>query len=152
MHLFGVHAPINHAPGVCCCRQACLHGAPLCTQALHTAFVGLDAECRQRFARSGTTATVAVAVGWEVVIANVGDSVAYLDTGDQVVKVSGDHRLENNAEEVARVLVAGGEWAFGGRWGAVWREAPQMAVAAPAAAKLLLVHPGRVCPASAPAA
>ena len=37
---------------------------------------------------SGTTATVAAISGWEVVIANVGDSCAYMDTGVEVVLVS----------------------------------------------------------------
>ena len=37
---------------------------------------------------SGTTATVAAISGWEAVIANVGDSCAYLDTGVEVVLVS----------------------------------------------------------------
>jgi Protein phosphatase 2C len=36
---------------------------------------------------SGTTATVAALVGWTVVVANVGDSLAYLDTGSEVVQV-----------------------------------------------------------------
>ncbi len=35
---------------------------------------------------SGTTATVAVVVGWEVLVANVGDSLAFLDTGSEVVQ------------------------------------------------------------------
>ncbi len=37
---------------------------------------------------SGTTATVAAISGWEAVIANVGDSCAYMDTGVEVVLVS----------------------------------------------------------------
>ena len=37
---------------------------------------------------SGTTATVAVVVGWDLIIASVGDSTAYLDTGAEVVQVS----------------------------------------------------------------
>ena len=36
---------------------------------------------------SGSTATVAAVTGWEVIIANVGDSCAYLDTGGEVVLV-----------------------------------------------------------------
>lgn len=34
---------------------------------------------------SGTTATAAVVVGWELLVANVGDSCAYLDTGAEVL-------------------------------------------------------------------
>lgn len=37
---------------------------------------------------SGTTATVAVLIGWELTVANVGDSCAYLDTGSEVLQVS----------------------------------------------------------------
>lgn len=36
---------------------------------------------------SGSTATVAAITGWEVLIANVGDSCAYLDTGVEVILV-----------------------------------------------------------------
>ena len=36
---------------------------------------------------SGTTATAAVMVGWELLVANVGDSCAYLDTGAEVLLV-----------------------------------------------------------------
>ena len=37
---------------------------------------------------SGTTATVAVFLGWDVMLASVGDSTAYLDTGAEVIQVS----------------------------------------------------------------
>lgn len=36
---------------------------------------------------SGSTATVLAVAGWQAVIANVGDSCAYLDTGSEVVLV-----------------------------------------------------------------
>lgn len=36
---------------------------------------------------SGTTATAAVVLGWELLVANVGDSCAYLDTGAEVLLV-----------------------------------------------------------------
>lgn len=36
---------------------------------------------------SGSTATVAAISGWSVIVANVGDSLAYLDTGSEVVQV-----------------------------------------------------------------
>lgn len=36
---------------------------------------------------SGSTATLVVICGWEAVIANVGDSCAYIDTGGEVVLV-----------------------------------------------------------------
>ncbi len=37
---------------------------------------------------SGTTATVAILIGWELIVASVGDSCAFLDTGSEVVQVS----------------------------------------------------------------
>lgn len=52
---------------------------------------------------SGSTATVAALTGWEVVIANVGDSCAYLDTGVEVILVRGP-RLPWNASRTKAVL------------------------------------------------
>lgn len=69
-----------------------------------------DAECKRRFRRGGTTATLAVACGWELLVASVGDSWAYLDTGREILLVSGNHRIDDNAEERARIIAAGGEW------------------------------------------
>eukprot|EP00798_Chlamydomonas_sp_ICE-L_P008245 gene8245-1514_t len=77
-------------------------------KALHAAFIECDTECTKRFKSSGTTATLAVAVGWELLVANVGDSDAYLDTGKEIILVSGNHRAENK-EEAERVEAAGGE-------------------------------------------
>jgi len=78
-------------------------------QALSATFMDLNRECCARFAKSGTTATVAVVCGWELLVANVGDSCAYLDTGDQVVRLSASHRLDTNHDEQKRVRDAGGE-------------------------------------------
>ena len=36
---------------------------------------------------SGTTATLAALNGWQLLVANVGDSSAYLDTGSEVLQV-----------------------------------------------------------------
>ena len=52
---------------------------------------------------------VAVAVGWELIVANVGDSLAFLDTGAEVLQVSVNHRLEANKSEVERIEASGGE-------------------------------------------
>jgi serine/threonine protein phosphatase PrpC len=53
-----------------------------------SAFQAVDADARRRFpARGGTTATLALACGWELLVANVGDSCAYLDTGSEVLQV-----------------------------------------------------------------
>jgi serine/threonine protein phosphatase PrpC len=59
----------------------------LISQALYGGFNEVDAECRRRFKTSGTTATLAVQVGWELIVANVGDSLAFLDTGAEILQV-----------------------------------------------------------------
>lgn len=56
-------------------------------QALFAGFVEADATCMSKYKESGTTATLAVAVGWELLVASVGDSLAYLDTGAEIVQV-----------------------------------------------------------------
>ncbi|DBA81256.1 TPA: hypothetical protein ACH3X2_006882 [Trebouxia sp. C0005] len=58
---------------------------------------------------SGATATVAVIVGWDLVVASVGDSTAYLDTGAEVVQVSDTHRLDDNKAERKRCQAGGSE-------------------------------------------
>lgn len=50
-------------------------------------FVEANATCMSRYKESGTTATLAVSVGWELLVASVGDSLAYLDTGFEIVQV-----------------------------------------------------------------
>ncbi|KAJ9534802.1 hypothetical protein QJQ45_017232, partial [Haematococcus lacustris] len=77
-------------------------------KALHAGFRAADAECQRRFKEGGTTATLALLVGWELVVATVGDSCAYLDTGGMIIQVSGNHRVENAPEEQERVMAAGG--------------------------------------------
>ena len=52
------------------------------------AFQAIDTDAQRRWPqRGGTTATLAVACGWELLVANVGDSCAYLDTGSEVLQV-----------------------------------------------------------------
>src|SRR5690349_11172621 len=102
----------NHTNGMCSSTKRLPLLAPL-MQALFAGFLEADKICRQRHKVSGTTATLAVAVGWELFVANVGDSAAYLDTGKEVIAVSGNHRIDDNPAERARILAAGGMW-----WGA----------------------------------
>jgi serine/threonine protein phosphatase PrpC len=78
-------------------------------QALVQAFIQTDKESHRRFNRGGTTATVAVLCGWELVVANVGDSLAYLDTGTEVLCICGNHRLADSPAEVKRIEDSGGE-------------------------------------------
>lgn len=78
-------------------------------QALHAGFVETNRVCVNKFERSGTTATLAVLVGWELIVASVGDSLAFVDTGTEVISVSSNHRVADSPDEVARVIAAGGE-------------------------------------------
>eukprot|EP00879_Flechtneria_rotunda_P029204 GHRR01031486.1.p1 GENE.GHRR01031486.1~~GHRR01031486.1.p1 ORF type:complete len:516 (+),score=198.60 GHRR01031486.1:1276-2823(+) len=78
-------------------------------KAMFAGFLEADKICKARHKVSGTTATLAVAVGWELLVANVGDSAAYLDTGKEVLALSGNHRLDENPSEKIRVIAAGGE-------------------------------------------
>ncbi|GIL74972.1 hypothetical protein Vretifemale_4816 [Volvox reticuliferus] len=77
-------------------------------KALHAGFVQCDEDVISRHKTSGTTATMAVQVGWELLVANVGDSLAYLDTGSEIVVVSANHRVAESTEEQERILNAGG--------------------------------------------
>ena len=63
--------------------------APGLAQACSAAFKAVDADAQRRWPeRGGTTATLAVVCGWELLVANVGDSCAYLDTGSEVLQAS----------------------------------------------------------------
>lgn len=77
--------------------------------ALHRAFVQTDEEYNTKYQSSGTTATVALVCGWDLFVANVGDSCAYFDSGASVVLVSGNHRLDDNRAEQDRIVEQGGE-------------------------------------------
>ncbi|GLC58862.1 hypothetical protein PLESTB_001409100 [Pleodorina starrii] len=77
-------------------------------KALHAGFVQCDEDVISRHKASGTTATLAIQVGWELLVANVGDSLAYLDTGSEIVVLSANHRVSESAEEQNRILQAGG--------------------------------------------
>ncbi|KXZ45179.1 hypothetical protein GPECTOR_57g469 [Gonium pectorale] len=77
-------------------------------KALHAGFVECDAEVISRYKESGTTATLAVQVGWELLVANVGDSLAYLDTGAEIVAISANHRVAENPDEQERIKAKGG--------------------------------------------
>ena len=58
--------------------------------ALHKGFIRCNEEACRKFKHGGTTATLAIACGWELLVANVGDSCAYLDTGAEVLQVGAD--------------------------------------------------------------
>ena len=78
-------------------------------QAIQKSFLECDEEACKRFPHGGTTATMAILCGWQLLVANVGDSCAYLDTGSEVLAVSGNHRLDDNKDEIQRIEENGGE-------------------------------------------
>ncbi|CAA2945536.1 probable phosphatase 2C 15 [Olea europaea subsp. europaea] len=79
-------------------------------RALVAGFVKTDKEFQSKGKTSGTTATLVVVDGWTVTVASVGDSRCILDAhGGGVSVLTVDHRLEENAEERARVTESGGE-------------------------------------------
>ena len=70
-------------------------------QACASAFLAVDADAQRRWPkRGGSTATLALVCGWELLVANVGDSCAYLDTGAEVLQVRGaaSGRLKRRVE------------------------------------------------------
>jgi serine/threonine protein phosphatase PrpC len=48
----------------------------------------------------GCTATTVFLNGWSVTCGNVGDSSCYVDSGNEVQRLSADHRLDFNDKEV----------------------------------------------------
>ena len=44
-----------------------------------------------------------------VVVANVGDSHAFVDTGGHTARLNFDHRVESNKSECERIKASGGE-------------------------------------------
>ncbi|GAX81509.1 hypothetical protein CEUSTIGMA_g8937.t1 [Chlamydomonas eustigma] len=77
-------------------------------KALFAGFVEANKVCMERYKESGTTATLVVAVGWTLLVASVGDSLAFLDTGTEILQISGNHRVSDCPEEAERVRQAGG--------------------------------------------
>jgi len=77
--------------------------------ALRDTFVDLsDTFKNTNMKGSGSTATVCHLENRTLTIASVGDSRAALDTGNEVVMISTDHRVEDNADECARIRSLGG--------------------------------------------
>lgn len=102
----GEEAVGPHERRTCGAQEAIVDRLP---QALRDGFQRTDAEFKARHETSGTTATVALVCGWDLVVANVGDSVAYFDTGASVLLVSANHRLDDNEAERRRLQELGGQ-------------------------------------------
>jgi hypothetical protein len=83
--------------------------AKLLPGVLNSVFQSVHDDFVIQHTESGTTATVVVVCGHEVLSANVGDSLAYLDTGCQVLLLSGNHRIDENDAERKRLVDAGGD-------------------------------------------
>lgn len=56
---------------------------------------------------SGTTATVVLICGSQIVTANVGDSLAYMDVGSSVQHLTANHRIDDNVAEQTRIIDSG---------------------------------------------
>lgn len=56
---------------------------------------------------AGTTVTAAIVIGYLLTVANLGDSSAVLDTGCSILELTGSHRIQSNADEQARLRLAG---------------------------------------------
>jgi serine/threonine protein phosphatase PrpC len=72
----------------------------------------------------GGSSAAAESAGGAALLLQVGDSCAWLDTGAEVLPVSGNHRLDDSAEERERITRAGGGRRLGrlggrGVWGGV---------------------------------
>lgn len=87
-------------------QDALVKSAPT---ALKASFLQVDAEFLMKNVDSGTTATVSFICGADVVTANVGDSLAFVDCGSEVHQLSGNHRIDENAAERKRLEAAGGD-------------------------------------------
>ena len=89
-----------------CSAAAAWRGAV--TAALVGAFYDVQVAWAARGAVGGTTATAMLTAGRLITVANVGDSLAVVDTGAAVLSVCADHRIHNSKREQERVRSAGG--------------------------------------------
>ena len=79
-------------------------------QALTQSFVTVDTAYNARRTKGGTTATVILIDGWVVHVANVGDSLASLDTGKgHVHQLAYNFRVEVSTIEQKRLAVSGAQ-------------------------------------------
>ena len=96
----------GHVPHVWLLEDTVAHLLP---GVLHDVFGEVHREFVAEHKESGTTATVVLVCGHELISANVGDSLAFLDTGAQVLQLSGNHRIDDSDAERARLVAAGGD-------------------------------------------
>jgi len=67
----------------------------------------IDKSWRSQGILSGTTVTLAVVMDWLLTVANIGDSLGFLQTSGHVYPMTADHRLQTNPSEISRLKNAG---------------------------------------------
>ena len=72
--------------------------------ALSLAIVGIERKFALAGIVSGCTLSIILQTGWLLTVASLGDSLAFMDTGFQIVQLTADHRLDHNAHEISRTL------------------------------------------------
>ena len=75
----------------------------LLQKALVLTIVDLNTQFAEKGIHAGCTATVVLVTGWLVTSANLGDSHAYLDTGNQLISLTAEHRVAAFKKERKRV-------------------------------------------------
>ncbi|KAG0449053.1 hypothetical protein HPP92_027505 [Vanilla planifolia] len=79
-------------------------------RALVAGFVKTDKDFQAKAQTSGTTVTLVIVDGWTVTVASVGDSRCILESAEgSLYLLSADHRLDENKEEVERIIASGGD-------------------------------------------
>lgn len=71
--------------------------------AITEALSSLERAWRRRNMPSGCSITLALVGGWLLTVANVGDALAYLDSGAKIIEMTKSHRLQGNKSEQDRL-------------------------------------------------
>eukprot|EP00210_Caulerpa_lentillifera_P003106 g2968.t1 len=77
--------------------------------AIRHALICIEDEFRKHYKESiaGSTLAVALVCGWLLTVANLGDTEAMLDTGEEILILTSSHRLEDSQQEQDRMREAG---------------------------------------------
>jgi serine/threonine protein phosphatase PrpC len=79
----------------------------LIQRALAITLVELNGTFAAKGIHAGCTATVVLVTDWMVTCINLGDSHAFLDTGNQLIQLTSDHRVASNKLDRRRVELTG---------------------------------------------